>query len=91
VQVRVQGGAYGGFCSFDAQSGQFAYLSYRDPNLLQTLDAYDGALPAIRASRSSANAHSEYMGLACTLLEPIAWEAIGDTPASLTLQHFADR
>ena len=40
-QVRVQGGAYGGFCSFDPVSGIFSYLSYRDPNLLSTLDVYD--------------------------------------------------
>ncbi|MBV9848742.1 MAG: insulinase family protein [Armatimonadetes bacterium] len=40
-QVRVQGGAYGGFCSFDSLSGVFSYLSYRDPNLLSTLDVYD--------------------------------------------------
>jgi len=42
-KVRVQGGAYGGFCSFDSNSGVFNYLSYRDPNLLTTLDNYDQA------------------------------------------------
>jgi presequence protease len=40
-KVRVQGGAYGGFCALDHLSGNFAYLSYRDPNLLETLDIYD--------------------------------------------------
>jgi Zn-dependent M16 (insulinase) family peptidase len=40
-RVRVQGGAYGGFCSFDRHSGLFSYLSYRDPNLLSTLETYD--------------------------------------------------
>jgi Zn-dependent M16 (insulinase) family peptidase len=40
-QVRVRGGAYGGFCVFDPRSGVFSYLSYRDPNLLATLDVYD--------------------------------------------------
>jgi Zn-dependent M16 (insulinase) family peptidase len=40
-QVRVRGGAYGGFCVFDSRSGVFSYLSYRDPNLLATLDVYD--------------------------------------------------
>ncbi|MEM7346160.1 MAG: insulinase family protein [Chloroflexota bacterium] len=40
-KIRVQGGAYGGFCSFDSESGVFSYLSYRDPNLLKTLDNYD--------------------------------------------------
>ena len=41
-KVRVQGGAYGGFCVFDQRSGLFDYLSYRDPNLLATLENYDG-------------------------------------------------
>jgi presequence protease len=42
-RVRVQGGAYGGFCSFDTHGGSFVYTSYRDPNLLATLDIYDKA------------------------------------------------
>ncbi|KAH6557476.1 hypothetical protein KP509_1Z112400 [Ceratopteris richardii] len=39
-RVRVSGGAYGGFCDFDSHSGVFSYLSYRDPNLLETLEIY---------------------------------------------------
>jgi presequence protease len=39
-RVRVHGGAYGGFCTFDRRSGVFAFLSYRDPNLLGTLENY---------------------------------------------------
>lgn len=42
-RVRVSGGAYGGFCRFDPRSGDFRYLSYRDPNLGKTIQAYDGA------------------------------------------------
>lgn len=42
-KVRVQGGAYGGFCVFDSNSGVFSFLSYRDPNLDATLENYDGA------------------------------------------------
>lgn len=40
-KVRVQGGAYGGMCAFDRRTGIFTLLSYRDPNLLQTLEIYD--------------------------------------------------
>jgi Zn-dependent M16 (insulinase) family peptidase len=40
-KVRVQGGAYGGQCMFDRYSGGFTFVSYRDPNLLATLDVYD--------------------------------------------------
>ncbi|VFQ65797.1 unnamed protein product [Cuscuta campestris] len=41
-RVRVSGGAYGGFCDFDTHSGVFSFLSYRDPNLMKTLDVYNG-------------------------------------------------
>jgi Zn-dependent M16 (insulinase) family peptidase len=40
-KIRVQGGAYGGQCMFDRYSGGFTFVSYRDPNLLATLDTYD--------------------------------------------------
>jgi presequence protease len=42
-KVRLQGGAYGSFCLFDRFSGIFSFLSYRDPNLIETLNAYDKA------------------------------------------------
>lgn len=42
-RVRVQGGAYGGFSIFDPRSGLMTFLSYRDPNLLATLNVYDGS------------------------------------------------
>ncbi|KAB8140835.1 peptidase M16 [Chloroflexia bacterium SDU3-3] len=41
-QVRVRGGAYGGFSRYDRLTGVWSMLSYRDPNLLRTLDVYDG-------------------------------------------------
>ncbi|PWA44349.1 presequence protease 2 [Artemisia annua] len=47
-RVRVSGGAYGGFCDFDTHSGVFSFLSYRDPNLLKTLDIYDGTSDFLR-------------------------------------------
>ncbi len=47
-KVRIQGGAYGAFCVFDAQSGVFGYGSYRDPNLLGTLANYDGVAAFLR-------------------------------------------
>jgi Zn-dependent M16 (insulinase) family peptidase len=47
-KVRVQGGAYGGSSRFDRFSGGFTFLSYRDPNLLATLDIYDQASVYLR-------------------------------------------
>lgn len=40
-KVRIQGGAYGARCQFNRRSGILTYLSYRDPNLLETIDVYD--------------------------------------------------
>ncbi len=40
-RVRMRGGAYGAFCPFDHRSGVLTFLSYRDPNLLGTLEVYD--------------------------------------------------
>lgn len=39
-QVRVIGGAYGGFCGF-SPNGNVYFASYRDPNLKETLDNFD--------------------------------------------------
>jgi Zn-dependent M16 (insulinase) family peptidase len=47
-KVRVQGGAYGGSAGFDPLSGNFVFTSYRDPNLIETLKAYDGAPAFLR-------------------------------------------
>ena len=40
-QVRVQGGAYGAFCLLDRISGVLTFVSYRDPNLMETLNVFD--------------------------------------------------
>ena len=42
-RVRVQGGAYGAFCSFDPFSGVLAFASYRDPDLAGTLANFDAS------------------------------------------------
>jgi len=39
-QVRVIGGAYGGYSNLDLASGLLLLLSYRDPNIERTLDVY---------------------------------------------------
>lgn len=41
--VRRDGGAYGVFASYSLTSPIFAFASYRDPNLMKTLGAYDRA------------------------------------------------
>lgn len=41
-KVRVQGGAYGCICGLDRATGDFYLASYRDPNVHETLKAFDG-------------------------------------------------
>ncbi len=47
-KIRIQGGAYGAFCTFSPISGVYTYLSYRDPNLTGTLDVYDATAAYLR-------------------------------------------
>ena len=57
-KIRVLGGAYGAFTSFDDRSGVFTYLSYRDPNIDATIESYDKAaefLKGLDNSRLSTN------------------------------------
>jgi hypothetical protein len=42
-RIRVQGGAYGAFCSLDRFGGILTFVSYRDPQADHTLEVYDGA------------------------------------------------
>lgn len=51
--VRVIGGAYGGFARFSEQTGRFVFMSYRDPNLVKTLDIYDSAADSLLESELS--------------------------------------
>lgn len=57
-KIRVQGGAYGAFAQFDDATGIFTYLSYRDPNVDETIKNYDAApgfLKSLESSRLSDN------------------------------------
>ena len=51
--VRVMGGAYGGFCLFSPFSGLMSFLSYRDPNLDKTIDVYDAAADGLEAAAAA--------------------------------------
>jgi len=47
-RVRVQGGAYGAFCLFDRLSGTVTFVSYRDPNILKTIDVFDQSVAFLK-------------------------------------------
>jgi hypothetical protein len=39
-EIRVKGGAYGGFARYDPAAGLFHMMSYRDPEIARTLDVF---------------------------------------------------
>ena len=76
-QVRVIGGAYGGFCVFAKGSGFFGFVSYRDPNLAKTIDVYDATADALMAAadefdKDEAALHTAIIG------------AVGDSDGALS-------
>lgn len=52
-KIRIQGGAYGAFCTFSATSGVYTWLSYRDPNVANTLVVYDATADFLRGLKLS--------------------------------------
>ncbi|MDR2801189.1 MAG: insulinase family protein [Desulfovibrio sp.] len=50
-RVRVRGGAYGCFSTLDRLSGALVMVSYRDPNILPTLEVFDGAAAYLSRNR----------------------------------------
>lgn len=54
-KVRVEGGAYGGFASYNPLADSYAFGSYRDPNLVATLDVYDAAPEFLRKGVSESD------------------------------------
>lgn len=62
-RVRVEGGAYGGFSSYNQLSGNFQFGSYRDPNLLKTLDVYDKAGDFLRKPVADADLTRSIIGV----------------------------
>ncbi len=52
-EIREKGGAYGGFAIYSPEDGIFYFGSYRDPHIVSTLNAYDGARNFIRSGKFS--------------------------------------
>jgi Zn-dependent M16 (insulinase) family peptidase len=48
-EIREKGGAYGGFAVYSPESGLFGFGSYRDPHIVETLNAYKGAAVFIKS------------------------------------------
>lgn len=60
VQVRVKGGAYGCMSSF-GKTGDCYFVSYRDPNLAKTIEAYEHAAEFVRKYDADERTLTQYI------------------------------
>lgn len=96
-RIRLQGGAYGAGAVLDPVAGTLAYYSYRDPNLLATLDAYAGAPAELRRAEPTDAALDKLVVGALGRLDPYAlpgargFRALRRHLAGLTDEHRARR
>lgn len=59
-QVRVKGGAYGCMSGF-SKNGDSFFVSYRDPNLIKTLDVYSGAVDYLKNFTGDERTMTQYL------------------------------
>ena len=60
AHIRVQGGAYGAMTQFN-RNGNMLFASYRDPNLTETLDVFDGTADYLRSFSASEREMDKYI------------------------------
>lgn len=68
-EIREKGGAYGGFSIYNAETGLFCLGSYRDPHIVSTLKAYDGASIFIRSGNYTDEDIKEAILQACSEID----------------------
>ena len=68
--IREKGGAYGGGASFDADNAAFAFYSYRDPRLADTLADFDRALDWLQGSHAPQLLEEAVLGVIRRLDKP---------------------
>lgn len=78
TRIRVVGGAYGGFSSF-SPNGSVYFASYRDPNLNETLEAFNGAPEFLRGFEADAQAMARFIiGTVARMDRPLTPSDKGD-------------
>ena len=90
-QVRVIGGAYGGGAGLGQLSKTFSYQSYRDPNVLKTLIAYDGAGEYMNSlNLSEAEVTKAIIATIATIDAPLMPDQKGHLALKWILQEISD-
>ncbi len=89
-KVRVQGGAYGGMIGFSNTTGVLSYYSYRDPNLLQTIDVYDNVASFLQRGVSDDDLTKSIIGAISDIDSYQLPDAKGYTAMSRILSNSSD-
>lgn len=88
TQVRVKGGAYGCMCNF-GKSGDSYFVSYRDPNLEKTVDAYEKAADYIEHFEADERTMTQYIiGAVSEMDMPLTPSAKGLYSLSGYMTHY---
>ena len=91
-EIRVKGGAYGCMCAF-GKSGDSYFVSYRDPNLKSTVEAYEKAADFIEAFDGDERTMTQYIiGAVSELDTPLnpAAKGLRGMSSYLTNQTYED-
>ncbi len=81
-EIREKGGAYGGFAAFQLENGLFAFGSYRDPHILNTLNVYEEAATFILSGDyTEENIHESILQICADIDRP-------DTPGPAAIKSF---
>ena len=81
--VRVKGGAYGCMSGFN-RIGEGYFVSYRDPNLKETMDIYEGVVEYLKTFTASEDEITKFIiGTMSELDQPMTPSAKGDRSLNL--------
>ncbi len=89
-QVRIKGGAYGCMCNF-ARTGDSYFVSYRDPNLKNTISVYENAKDYIAGFEADERTLTQFIiGTISGLDTPMNAQAKGTFSLTGFLTHITD-
>ncbi|MEG0307909.1 MAG: insulinase family protein [Clostridium sp.] len=89
-KVRVQGGAYGAFANI-VRSGNLMFASYRDPNIRETLKAYDETAKYVADFTTTDREMLKYIiGTISELDMPLTPSMAGDTAISYYIRGISN-
>ncbi len=88
--VRVKGGAYGCMSNF-SRTGESYFVSYRDPNLRQTMEIYEGVVDYLKNFDVSDRDMTKYIiGTISNIDQPMTPATKGDRSLSLYMSHVTE-